>query len=216
MATGNDPLALARIKEVRRLFARGDAWMHYYTVDKPESPVLDLLNVRYLLHWETSPGATLPGHELRENADALPRFFLVNQTVTAGRLDALDLRNEALVEGDSAVWENPGAARGTVTVELYGSSRLRLRTTVPAGGSFLVTSDAYYPGWQAEIDGRAAEVVLTNRAFRGLRLPPGEHVVTMRFRPWILAWGAAVSALALGFQAARSRQWHTKPRQVNH
>lgn len=206
MATGNDPLALSRIKEVRRIFARGDAWMHYYTVDKPESPVLDLLNVRYLLHWETAPGAALPGHELRENADALPRFFLVNRWVTWKRLEEIDIRREALVESDSGIWENPRSeAPDPVVVELYGSSRVRLRVKVPAGGAFLVTSEAYYPGWQAEIDGQPHDLVLANRAFRGLMLLPGEHVVTMRFRPWILAWGVVVSALAMGRGVARRK-----------
>ena len=196
MATGNDPLALARVKEVRRLFAHGDAWMHYYTVNKPASPVLDFLNVRYLLHWETAPGAALPGHELRENADALPRFFLVNRTVAAGRLEEIDLRSEALVEG-TAPWANPTGGQGAVTVELYGSSRVRLRVNAPSGGAFLVTSEAHYPGWQAAIDGAPAPIAITNRAFRGLAVPGGEHLVTMRFRPWILAWGAALTAAAV-------------------
>jgi hypothetical protein len=56
----------------------------------PESPVLDLLNVRYLL--ATAQGAErlyplgrfrlaahLPGYELLENVTAMPRFFLVHE-----------------------------------------------------------------------------------------------------------------------------------------
>lgn len=216
-ATGNDPLCLARIKDVRLLFARGDRWLHYYTVDKPESPILDLLNVRYLVAWEQAHeadalphAAALPGHQLRENTNALPRFFLASRTRAAASREAalamlgapeFDPRHEAIVEG-----LGPPAATvvtpGEVTVEAYGSSRVRLKVQA-AGPAFLVTSETYYPGWRAEIDGAAAPLVLTNAAFRGLAIPAGTHTVTMRFAPAILWWSLAVSGAAWSWLAVR-------------
>lgn len=207
-ATGNDPLCLARIKDVRLLFARGDRWMHYYTVDKPESPILDLLNVRYLVAWEQSPeagalpqAAALPGHQLRENTNALPRFFLAAETRAAESREAalallaapdFDPRRLAIIEAPSPALP---ASPGEVIVEAYGSSRVRLRVDA-SGPAFLVSSETYYPGWHAEIDGQPSPIILTNVAFRGLAVPAGTHTVTMRFQPSILWWSLALSAIS--------------------
>jgi hypothetical protein len=90
-ANGVSPLALENIIQLRLFLHDGNPWGWYYPVEKAESPVLNLLNVRYLV--TTPQGAEriypisrfhhvahLPGNELFENADAMPRFFLVHET----------------------------------------------------------------------------------------------------------------------------------------
>src|SRR5205823_5970452 len=57
-ANGDDPLALLRLLKVRLCFAQGNYWERYYRVSSPESPVLDLLNIRFIL---TGPDQTLAG-----------------------------------------------------------------------------------------------------------------------------------------------------------
>jgi len=42
-------MALARLIQARLVFCQGERWGSYYQVTRPDSPVLDLLNVRYLL-----------------------------------------------------------------------------------------------------------------------------------------------------------------------
>ena len=41
--------------------------------------------------------------------------------------------------------------------------------------AFLVTSDVYYPGWQATIDDAHTEIFQTNYALRGVQVPPDAH-----------------------------------------
>ncbi len=87
-ANGDDPLALLRILKVRRCFASGDFWNRYYPVSSPESRVLDLLNIRFLLAL-SDQGIETPkfilrgdledGSNVYENLKALPRFFLVGK-----------------------------------------------------------------------------------------------------------------------------------------
>jgi len=48
---------------------------------------------------------------------------------------------------------------------------------------FLVYNDSYHDDWQATINGKPADVVRANIAFKGLKLPAGENVVYLRFRP---------------------------------
>jgi hypothetical protein len=208
-ANGDDPLVIGRLLGVRRLFAPGNAWERYHEVSRLDSPVLDLLNVRYLLtyapdkapriqHPKFRLAANLPGHQAYENLAVLPRFFLVGETRRAGSLDealemlrspGFDPRRVAVVEGAGPL----AGAGGSVRVEHYSAGRLALETE-GAAPSFLVTSETWYPGWRAAIDGREQPLVMTNGAFRGLALPAGRHRVEMRFAPAILWWGAALSA----------------------
>ena len=70
-------------------------------------------------------------------------------------------------------------------------------STRAAQDRFLVTSEANYPGWRAYLDGAEVPIIQTNVAFRGVRIPAGEHRVTFRFRPRILWWSGAISGLAM-------------------
>jgi membrane protein YfhO len=207
---GDDPLALSRLLKVRALFAEGLFWLRNWEVSKPDSPLLDLLNIRFLLSRPQESraalqgsryhlAATLPGTDLFENSTALPRFFLVGDVRKAGSLDeaaaimtapGFDARRTAIIEGDVS-----GAlqANGTVRVVEYRNNRVVL--DVESGGrAFLVSSETQYPGWTAEIDDIEHPIVMTNVAFRGLVVPAGRHAITMQFRPSILWQGIALSA----------------------
>lgn len=218
-ASGNDPLAPARILQVRRLFAQGQPWLRYWELANLDSRVPDLLNVRYLISWAPSEKAVnehpkwvrvadLPGHQVYENKTVLPRFFLVGRVYAAGSLQealermgspAFDPRREAVVEGadPAGLGAEPS---GQVRVLTYELRRIVLEVNEPAS-SFLVTSETHYPGWRAWIDGRPAALWLTNAAFRGLFVPAGLHRIEMRFQPSLIWYGLALTLIALGLLA---------------
>jgi len=215
-AGGNDPLAQARILDVRRLFGRGQPWLRYWELADLDSRLPDLLNVRYLISWAPTAQpalehpdwirvADLPGHQIYENRRVLPRFFLVGRlhrapdkqaALSALRSPEFDPRKEAIVEGHLPSVSSPGAA-GQVRVLAYELREILLETEAPAP-AFLVTSESYYPGWRAWIDDRPAELLLTNVAFRGLAIPAGRRRIRMRFEPAILWLGLTLSVLATG------------------
>ena len=210
---GHDPLAPVRIVEVRRLYAAHELWIRWAYVSDAGSRILDLLNVRYLLTWEhVRPAAlasarlplaaSLPGHDVYENPRVLPRFFLVHRARAAANLDQalallrspdFDPAHEAVVESRIDL---PGAGEPPpVYVREYSPHRLSLGTG-PAPASLLVTSETWYPGWHATVDGRPQPLLMVNGAFRGVALPPGTHEVRMWFSPAILWWSMVVSAAA--------------------
>jgi len=215
-ATGNDPLALERLMQVRLLFCDGERWGRYYEISKLDSPVIDLLNVRYVIsRAPIDPAvlekarfkkvAELPGNLVYENTKVLPRFFLVGKirsvagmarAVAAMRAPDFDVRSEAVVEQALAC---PLGGRGQV--KAYSTLQLEVESTGPA---YLVTSEANYPGWRAFIDGQPQPLYYTNVAFRGLPVPAGRHTVTMRFQPAILWQGAALSLVSWAGLAALS------------
>ncbi len=213
-AGGNDPFALLRYMAVRRLLTGGERWGRYYQVKHVDSPVLDLLNVRYLLSRTPIESASaaglirvaqLPGRELYENPEALPRFFFVRRArpvrtpeEAAAFLGSADFdpREVATVEG--AVPQLAQGA-GRVTVVRYAPREVELDVETD-GPALLVSSEAAYPGWRAFLDGRPHPLLVVNGAFRGLVVPAGRHRAVMRFHPPILLWGAVVSVAAwLGF-----------------
>ena len=47
-----------------------------------------------------------------------------------------------------------------------------------------IFSEIYFPwGWQAEIDGKPAEIGRANYVLRALRIGPGEHQIVFTFDP---------------------------------
>jgi hypothetical protein len=81
---------------------------------------------------------------------------------------------------------------------------------IESKGGVLVTSELFYPGWEARIDGDPAPVLELNLALRGVLLPPGSHRVDWIYRPtWLpAAWAAsalaAIVALGLGLGLRRT------------
>ncbi len=219
-ASGNDPLAPARILAVRKLFGEGRPWLRYWELANLDSPLPALLNVRYLVTYAPTQEpavehpvwrrvADLPGHQVYENLRVLPRFFLVGRVARArderealARLGSggFDPAREAVVE--SAGKRELAARRfGCVRVVRYEDREVLLETEAD-GEAFLVSSETWYPGWRAWVDGRPTPLHVTNVAFRGLFLPAGRHRVRMRFEPGIFRYGLALSALAAGLWVA--------------
>ena len=136
-ANGNDPFALVRLMQVRLSFCQGVIWGRYYEIADPDSPVLKLMNVRYVMaaHVLGKPGAMqqvleLPGTHIYENPGVLPRFFLVNRVRSAANRDeALAmLRSRDFDVGSEAVVEGPlqgplPYGRGSVTLRGAGTLR---------------------------------------------------------------------------------------------
>ena len=70
----------------------------------------------------------------------------------------------------------------------------------------LVVSDLYFPGWQATVDGRRAEIHEVYGFLRGVVVEGGRRRVEMVYRPRSVFTGAVMTAagLALALAAALS------------
>ena len=217
----------------RGIGCRGQRWGRYYEVENPDSPILKLLNVRYVVSSSplADPGTLrrveeLPGTTVYENPGVLPRFFLLNRVLPASglseairlmRSDEFDPRVEAVAEGLPALAGTP-AEEGTVGVLEYGAQQFAVETD-SAGPALLVTSEVAYPGWRAWIDDHECTPAIVNAAFRGVLVPSGKHTVRMRFDPPILrysAWTTLAAVFGLvtlfwfGDNKLATRQWTLK------
>ncbi len=60
---------------------------------------------------------------------------------------------------------------------------------------FLILADAFYPGWEARVDGEWVPLLRANYAFRAVRIESGIHRVDFAYRPQSFLAGAVLSLL---------------------
>jgi hypothetical protein len=79
---------------------------------------------------------------------------------------------------------------------LNSPNKLELSVTLNKNG-LLVLSQAWYAGWHASVDGESSELVRVNGVLTGLYLTPGQHTVSLNYRPATLVPGIAASVTGL-------------------
>lgn len=182
------------------------------------SPLLDLLNVRYLLIPAEIPAdrqdlqalyRALPtvysdsDVKVLENPAALPRAWIVHEAQQVGPGEALPLLSSGSVDPwrtalldipppplEPAV--NPEAE--DVTILSSEPERLRFGTYASAPG-LLMVSEVYDPNWRAYIDGEPADILPADYMFRSVPLPAGHHIVELRYEPPMLQTGLIITAV---------------------
>lgn len=75
-------------------------------------------------------------------------------------------------------------------------NRVELKVTNTCS-SILSSSDVNYPGWSAEVDGKQADIIPNNLAFRSVSLSAGTHIVNFYYKPVIYYLGGGISILGL-------------------
>lgn len=152
--------------------------------------------------------------KIYENLDWLPRAYLVRRFEVAQGAAALaalkkDVREKAVLSTNpplssqslslmSEALTRP--TRDEVTIESYEPQKVRVKANLSAPG-ILVLTDAYYPGWQASIDGKPATILRANYMFRAVALTEGEHIVEFSYQPDSLRTGLYISLIAGGVGA---------------
>jgi hypothetical protein len=202
------------------------------------SPLLDLLNIRYVVIPAEIPDdrddlqtlmQQLPtiyvDEQVRvlENAQAVPRAWIVHEARQVVRGEALPLlasgevdpRQTALLETsppDLAPVADPSSE--SVTIVNESPDRIELSTATDAPG-LLMVSETYDPGWKAYVDGEPAEVMVADHLLRAVPIPAGDHSVELRYEPTSLKLGIAIStatilavSVALVVLGWRSRRSH--------
>jgi len=175
---------------------------------------LQMLNVKFLLDGielgevpplpELRVAAEDPERNLRIwlNRDYFPRAFFVdgvrparNQEEAFAFLFATDLRRQVVLEGSAAA-ARPGAPYLPGRLVEYRNRKVVVEITNPVAGH-LVLSDAYFPGWEAAVDGKPARIYSANYLVRAVALEPGPHRIEFTYRPWPWRVGAIASLVSL-------------------
>jgi hypothetical protein len=186
------------------------------------SPVLDMLNVQYVVFQGDPPKNVSPsmhgnGYWALVNRNALPRAFVPRRVEAVAddraRLDKLaaaefDPRKVAYVESPVSL---PAEIRGTARIVDETPVLITLSVRMETPG-LVVLADLWDKGWKATIDGRPATIERTNHALRGVVVPAGESTVQLRYESasfilglWLSVCAVVILASWLGYGALRRR-----------
>jgi hypothetical protein len=193
-----------------------------------QSPLLQVLSVGSILASQRFDGfdpvyASEPELlAVYQPAATLSRAYSVKELrVLADR----DLRLKALAAADfqpgsQAIVEQlpeglPPGPLGDVSCQWQRLSPEWIRLELSGGGerAFIVVSEAYFPGWEAEVDGVAVPLHRANHALMGLAIPAGAQRVDLRYQPASFRIGGFLSLVGvlLAFGALIFGQ-RTKPK----
>jgi hypothetical protein len=137
------------------------------------------------------------------NTNPAPRAFLVNAAETADYgtiLDRLahgyDIHRCALLEQLLAEpLPQEGSPPGAASIRRFEPESLLIEVETKEK-ALLVLAEAWYPGWRAEIDGRAGACVAANLWMRAVPVPAGRHQVRVYFRQNYLLPGLLLSLVS--------------------
>lgn len=225
---GYDSIRLVSYHEylqlLQPLFGHNEVTLSHY-----DSPILDLANMKYVLTDREirSPKFELVfdrGTKIYRNRAVLPRAFIVPQAevlVQEERLKArlqspdFDPRKTVLLQ-EEPIDAPPGGGWGEAGIVVYRAEEVTIRASVSSGGGWLVLSDAFYPGWQATVDGKPVMIYRADYAFRAVPLSEGIHLVHFIYYPLTYRVGRAISLgtlLLIGLWLGYNR-WHRRSRHL--
>jgi uncharacterized membrane protein YfhO len=100
------------------------------------------------------------------------------------------------------------------TVQVTERDHTRVQVSVQTDrDGLLVLGDPWYPQWRVQIDGRPAELLRVDHAFRGVRVPAGSHQVVFTYQDRALQAGLALSTLTV-LALAALWLWRRRVRQA--
>lgn len=91
---------------------------------------------------------------------------------------------------------NKTTNEGTATIIEDKDTIVSIRVTDHPSENILVLNDTFYPGWNAAIDGKPAQILPANIGYRAVVIPAGEHIVVFSYNPKTLVIGSWISGIA--------------------
>ena len=105
---------------------------------------------------------------------------------------AFDPAREALVPDSQDLGLAAPIAPEWTQAQRWAAGDILVEAQVSAP-ALAVFSQISYPGWQARVDGRPADLIPCDVLFLGVKLSPGRHTVQLTYRPVSFLVGTAIS-----------------------
>jgi len=174
-----------------------------------KNPVLvDLAGIKYLpcQYIKARENDLRKVGDLCINERYFPRAFLADRFIVVGNdeealafLDRRDLYSTIILEQAAPLLANDGKKlSGEVLMqESANPNEIRLEV-ISNKPTLLFVGQTYYPGWQAEVNGRAERVLRADYLFQAVSVPEGHSDVTLKFTaPPSLKLGAFLSIIGV-------------------
>ncbi|MDD5617615.1 MAG: YfhO family protein, partial [Candidatus Omnitrophica bacterium] len=162
-------------------------------------PLLGMLNVKYVISQDEIEDKYLEplydtgdGRKIYVNRLCMPRAFIAHRAKKISNASAVlsYIKEGRFDPGDAVILEEdpPGGmgeyvypgSRKDVVISKYTDSDIMIMTDTDADG-ILVLSDYYYPGWEADLDGKRTKIFRANYMVRAVLVPKGRHEVRFKY-----------------------------------
>ncbi|MDA3835720.1 MAG: hypothetical protein PF495_20300, partial [Spirochaetales bacterium] len=157
---------------------------------------MNMLNTKYIIINPDNP--PLVNNSALGNAWFVDSFILAdNPDEEIEAVNIIDPAHEAVVNKKHSDKlkdiSNIDSISGNISLASYKANELVYEYSSP-GPRLTVFSEIYYPeGWNAYIDGEAAEHFRVNYVLRAMVIPEGDHEIIFRFEPESYKTGNSVS-----------------------
>jgi hypothetical protein len=179
--------------------------------NNPLSQLIDFYNIKYFII-STDLEKELPQkyekieglENLYRNKNVFKRAFFVsdyevvpdNKSVLE-RMEQVDLSKKVILEEDPGFKPFIENTHSEVKITDYKTQAIELKAKIKQNG-LLVTSEVYYPGWLAYVDGKRTKIFRANYVFRAIKLSPGEHKIKFIYSPFSVKIGLFITLLTGG------------------
>lgn len=212
---GYDAIYPANSSKIIQLINNGGDFRRYAIIDNDTSPLLNLVNTKYILALTSDPNLKRFDNQrfskvfqdksviVYENKDALPRAFMVYNWKMGGTFDELfqkdfSLGKQIILDQNPNISkENKKPIQNQVRYAFYESTKNEIQVQTDKEG-LLFISDTYYPGWHAFIDNNETKIYKANFTFRAIEIPKGKHSVKMVYEPESFKKGLVISLISFG------------------
>lgn len=184
--------------------------------------ILNYLGVKYIIHkiadgrnswaypfWEYPIDYFIPvykdeSYEAYQNQKVFPRALIVgkfkvynsDRKVLEMMFDKeSNLKEEVLLE-EKPIGKIDTGVVGEAVIKSYKPNKIVIEANAN-GGSILVLSDPFYPGWKAFIDGSETKILRANYAFRGVIIPSGKSTIKFTYKPDSFRIGSMLGVLGI-------------------
>ena len=201
---------------------------HFGIVRHLYSPLLERAGVTHAVglddnvspeKWKKIPVPENPKLNLFAHAASPTRFVFetkpeiarnLQEAAEALRLQALSETVRGVVEGGIALSDDGGEARALIRIKDLREGYARLEVEAPRAG-YLFFREAWFPGWEAFVDGKETQNHPADVMFQAALLEKGKHEVVWRYSPSSLmkgSWGTLLSFLLLFLSLPVLKRFH--------
>lgn len=196
-----------------------DNQFNHFVLDKEmKLPVLSLTNVKYLL---SDNEINIDGLSLLKQQDDIYLYdveasnsigILYGNIISQSRFEGLNpsLRNSYLSSNmivEDQVCEGLEVKDEIMDGEPFDNKKSNFKMLTPTylkgdvavhdQRQWLLISIPFRKGWNVYVDGAKAEIIKADYAFIGLKIPPGEHTVEVKYENPIYLYGSLVSIFGI-------------------
>lgn len=138
--------------------------------------------------------------KIYERTSVLPRFWMTSSYKVANDQEIIeniydptfDLKTVQLEKEPGIVIDQQSASSANINLISYRPNSISFDISSESNNLFFI-SDAYFPGWNAYVDGKKTNILRAHYAFRAVPIPANTQMLEMKYEPVTVKIGTVLT-----------------------